>query len=145
MNDEERALQDKILKNPEKRIKAAKIQQEICKEVFSHGTGLEVHGYDPILLAADLMCMNTHNANKAFWKVLHANGIDWDYDKDYRFSHDVYHLASNYKNQDPNLPKKPYGEKAKRFRQVAGIFASLADAFDIVDKWADGIEDGKDL
>ena len=140
MKDEERKAQDKCLENMNKKIQAARVQQDLCQRVFRGGL-LDCHGYDPGQLGVDIMTLNTHNAIKACYFALSDNKIPFGDNNPYEFSHLVSNNAYNYKNKDPNKPKGAYSGKAKRLRELAELFATMADSFDIIDKWADGVED----
>lgn len=139
MNDKERTAQDKALKNIEKKVKAAKIQQELVAKVFGRGTLVQAHGYDPLQLGIDLMMLNTHQATKDCYHVLTENEIPFGDNKPYQYS-DLVSKNSYNSKEDPDKPRKPYGQKAKMFRELAITIATLADSLDIIDKWADEVD-----
>lgn len=140
MNDKERAAQDKALKNLDKKVKAAKIQQELIARIFGNGTLIKAHGYDPLQLGVDIMMLNTHQATKDCYHVLTNNEIPFGDNEPYQYSNLVSKNSYNSK-KDPDKPRKPYGQKAKMLRELAITIATLADSMDIIDKWADDYVD----
>ena len=133
MTDAERKAQDNALRNVSKKTEAAKIQQELCDRIFNQA--LIWHGPKGSILVPDLMCLNNHNATKEFYKVLNEYKIEREA-IDFDFS-DTVGKACAFTKEDTLNHNKAYGQKGKRLRELALLFATMADTFDIIDKWSE--------
>lgn len=148
--------------DPEKLVKAGKIEQQLANVIeFPAFSILET--FDKAEMLAMMMARTcSHDSNKIMSKALYDGGIPPEYISEYtnpkakeqywKFSTAVRKLAhagraqcSEYtqkaaKEGKLNLDDVAYGEKAKRLRDIACIFADLADAFDICERWANGVK-----
>lgn len=148
--------------DPEKIVKAGKIEQQLANVIeFPKFSIFET--FDKAEILAMLMAkMCLHDSTKIMSNALYDGGIPPEYISKYtnpkvkeqywKFSTAVHELAhtgrvqcSEYtqkaaKEGKFNLDDIAYGEKAKRLREIACIFADLADAFDICEKWANGVK-----
>lgn len=117
-----------------KKVEATRIQQELCDKVFTGGL-LSLHGCVGHELVPALMTMNVHTANKAFYRVLNDHKIERSAD-DFKYSSKVDELGAFVK-EDQELYPKAFGRKGKQLRELAAIFATMADTFDVIDKWSE--------
>lgn len=148
--------------DPEKLVKAGKIEQQLANVIeFPKFSIFETFDKAEILAAImGRMCL--HDSTKIMSKALYEGGIPDEYVSEYvnpkakeqywKFSTAVHKLAhtgrvqcSEYTQKAAeegklNLEDVAYGVKAKRLREIACIFADLADAFDICEKWANGVK-----
>ena len=114
-----------------KRIEACKCQQELCNGVSS--LSLKIHNVDSTMLVADLMGCSLHDFNKNLWKVFEKYDIPTDMlgKENFKFSKEI--VEKIYDRDE----RKKIRDKIKALRELSAIFASLADAFDIVEKCVD--------
>ena len=146
----------------EKLVKAGKIEQQLANVIeFPKFSLFETFDKAEILaLLMGRMCL--HDSNKIIPNALFEGGIPAEYVSEYanpkakeqywKFSTAVHKLAHTGRVQHSkytqkaaeegkiNLEDVAYGEKAKRLREIACIFADLADAFDVCEKWANGVK-----
>ena len=113
------------------RLEACKCQQELCNGVSS--LLLKSHNVNSIMLVADLMGCSLHDFNKNLWKVFEKYDIPTDMwgKENFKFSKEI--IKKIYDKDE----KKKIGDKVKTMRELSAVFASLADAFDIVEKCVD--------
>ena len=133
MTDEERKAQDNALKNINKKVEAARSQQELCDRIIDKA--YIWHGPAGHTLIPDLMCLNIHNATKEFYRVLEEHKIDREA-IDFDFS-DAVDVACAFTKEDALNHNKAYGRKGKQLRELALLFATMADTFDIIDRWSE--------
>ena len=149
--------------DPEKLVKAGKIEQQLANVIEFPAFSI-FETFDKAEMLALLMSKTClHDSNKIIPNALHDGGIPAEYISEYvnpkakeqywKFSTAVHELAhtgrvqcSEYtqkaaKEGKLNLEDVAYGEKAKHLREIACIFADLADAFDICERWANGVKD----
>lgn len=131
MTEEERKAQDNALKHVNKKVEATRIQRELCDKIFSSGL-LELHGILGSALIADLMTLNTHKAGKQPWFVMKNHNIDWNYQNDFKYSEAIYQF---------NKENKTLNKKSQLLREVAEIFATMADTFEVIDNWSEKDEE----
>ena len=133
MTETERKTQDEALKNINKKVEAAKIQQKLCDRVIDKA--YIWHGPEGHTLIPDLMTLNIHTATKEFYKILNEHKIEREA-IDFDFS-DTVNEACAFTKKDTLNHSKAYGKKGERLRELALLFATMADTFDIIDKWSE--------
>lgn len=142
----------------EKLVKAGKIEQQLANVIEFPAFSI-FETFDKAEMLAMMMSKTClHDSNKIMSKALYDGGIPHEYISEYtnpkakeqywKFSTAVYNLAhtgrAQYSEDTQKAAKEgkfslddvAYSEKAKRLREIACIFADLADAFDICERWA---------
>lgn len=140
----------------EKLVKAGKIERQLANVIefpeFSIFETFDKAGMLAMMMAKTCL----HDSNKVISNALYGGGIPPEYtnskakEQYWKFSTAIHKLAHTGKAQYSeytqkstkegkfNLDDVAYSEKARRLREIACVFADLADAFDICERWANG-------
>ncbi len=122
-------MTDKEKKRAKKMITKVEIEKILC-ECFNTLIDTDIKGYDVI---ANLMCMDTHDANKYIYKVLSGFESEFSVKRPENWN-DFSNRVSKAIWAEGNEDRKNLSAKTKGLRNAVYTLAVMADCFEYIEK-----------